>query len=121
MGTPAVAVTRQQWPLQWAAANAPHLFGLAFDAPLIGVLQRWPNTIHAVDMESVIDGVMGSGTFTSACGVRRLRLWGSNGVAALWPPRLKGMPAQFSRCRDCWVATGRMRPRVNWKPAEDAG
>jgi hypothetical protein len=110
---------RQEYPIQWTAANAPWLLGLAFAAPLIAVSKRWPSTLHAVDMDGVFDGTFGRGTFAAACGVTGLRLWGQpvdeRMVAALWPPRLAGTPVQFSRCRDCWLATGRMRPRTEWR------
>lgn len=114
-------VTPQQWPLQWTAANAPWLFGLAFGAPLIGVLKRWPHRMHAVDMDGVIKGSLGRGTFEAACGLGGLRLWGYTAndrtFATPWPPRIKGMPDGFERCRECWEATGRMRPRAEWRAA----
>ncbi len=92
--------------------DGPSLLSAALDAPLLAVLKRWPNTTHAITMESVIDG-WDRGTFTSACGMKTLRLVGNgNGAAVCWPPRIKGCPME--RCRECWVATGKKRPRSHW-------
>jgi hypothetical protein len=35
-------------------------------------------------------------------------------IAAPFPPRIKGMPDTMERCRECWIATGKRRPRVEW-------
>lgn len=110
----------QQWPLQTTAAMAPWLFGLAFDAPLIGVLQRWSNRLHAITMEAVIDdGLSRRHTFTSACGISKLRLLGrtieGTQIAALWPPSTRDMPEDLSRCVECHELTGRKRPRTKWR------
>lgn len=106
----------QTYPLQYTAARTPWLFGLAFDAPLIGVRKRWPKTLHAVEMEAVMDGALGPGTFVSACGAKGLRLLShiieGNQLAALWPPAVKNLPGE--RCRECWERTGRKRPRTKW-------
>lgn len=114
----------RQWPLQTIAAHNPSLLGLMFDAPLVGLLKRWPDTLHAVEMKAVIDGALGRGTFRSACGRRGLRLLGQDldgsYLAARWPPRLRGMPKKIERCRECWLETGRMRPRTEWEVVSDA-
>jgi len=108
------------WPLLTTAELAPWLFGLAFDAPLVGVLVRWPNKLHAITLDGVVAGAF-RGTFESACGMRGLRLSkaqaGDQRIAAPWPPRLKGMPSDMERCRICWIETGRRRPRCEWKAA----
>lgn len=52
-----LAERMQQWPLQTAAVAFPGLIGLLLDAPLIGVLKRWPNTLHAVDDQAIMAGV----------------------------------------------------------------
>lgn len=111
----------QQWPLTTAATHAPWLIGMALDAPLIAVSKRWPNRLHAVTLDGVVAGAS-RGTFESACGVRRLRLYGiavgDRTVAALWPPRVKGMPDGRTRCQECWELTGRKRPRTEWRIGE---
>lgn len=84
-------------------------------------LKRWPNRLHAVTLDGVVAGAS-RGTFESACGVRRLRLYGvvigDRTVAALWPPRVKGMPDGRTRCQECWELTGRKRPRTEWRIGE---
>lgn len=107
-----------KYPLQTVAAGAPWLFGLAFDAPLIGVSQRWPNTLHAVEMEAVVDGAAGRGTFTSACGMSRLRLLKVGEVVGLWPPGVRGAPVGLTRCAECFVAGSKKRPRMKWRLSE---
>lgn len=87
------------------------LLVVAMDAPIMAVLRRWPNTAHAVTMESIIEG-WNRGTFTSACGLRSLRIVGPDGYAARWPPRIRGCP--YERCYDCWVTTGKRLPRTRW-------
>jgi hypothetical protein len=94
------------------------LIAVMFDAPVIGVLRRWPNRVHAIEMEAVAAG-WERGTFKSACGVTGLRFWGLEVenvlCAAPFPPRVKGMPDGLVRCRECWVLTGKKRPRVEWR------
>lgn len=109
----------QKWPLQTTAYHAPWLFGLALDAPLMGVLKRWPDKLHAITQKAVIHGSLyGRGKYESACGLKGLRLVGGAAegevIAAPWPPRLKGLPKEKTRCQDCYEATGRLRPRCNW-------
>jgi hypothetical protein len=64
-------------------------------------------------MEEIIDAYDGRETFTAPCGADRLKILsvGMKGEEALpWPPRIAGL-APMTRCRECWVATGRRRPR----------
>lgn len=100
------------------------LIAAAFDAPLMAVLRRWPNRLHAIEMEEVIGG-WDRFSFQSACGLRGLRIVGyereGQMLAVPWPPRLAGMPAGRIRCFACWSATGRMRPRSEWKAIAEAG
>lgn len=94
------------------------LIGATFNAPLMAILKRWPHTLHAVDMEHVVNG-WERGTFQSICGLRGLRVVGTEvegvSIAVPWPPALKSLPPGTERCRDCWVESGRMRPRVRWR------
>ena len=83
------------------------LLTCAFNAPLIAISLRWPKTLHAVEMKQVIHGWQRR-TFESVCGRKGLRLLGDN---ALWPPGLKGLDPCV-RCRACWEATGKKRPRT---------
>ena len=96
-----------------------NLLSAVINAPLMGVLRRWPHRLHAVDMEGVVDG-WERGFFRSACGLRGLKICGAtmeedHGLAAPWPPRLRGLPEGFVRCRVCWEATGKKRPRCQYK------
>jgi hypothetical protein len=86
------------------------LIEAALNAPLIAINPRWKNVMHAAEMETIIDA-WPNGTVTSVCGKPRLRLLAGPG---LWPPRVKGSP--MARCRDCWEATGKKRPRSTWVP-----
>jgi hypothetical protein len=98
-----------------------NLFGAALDAPLMAVRKRWPNTIHAIDLQHVVGG-WDRGTFWSACGLRGLRLVGTHYdealIAAPWPPRLRGLPEDTERCRECWELTGKRRPRSTYTSKE---
>lgn len=94
------------------------LLDVLFAAPIIAVSKRWPRVVHAVEVEALVEG-WNRGTFVSACGVSGLRLMGAalddgSDFVGLFPPRLKGMPDEMSRCRTCWEATGRKRPRCSW-------
>ena len=114
MGTNPAVAARMDTPMTNIS-----LIGLMLDAPLLGVLRRWPDRLHAVDMQAIAEG-WDRGTFHAACGARSLRLvgarWNDERVAALWPPRIRSLPPHRVRCRTCWEATGRMRPRVDWSP-----
>jgi hypothetical protein len=100
-----------------------YLIAVALDAPVIGISQRWPNTIHAISMGEVVSG-WERGTFVSACGRRSLRLWphevDGTLIAAPFPPRIKGLPDRLARCRDCWLLTGKKAPRTQWVSKEPA-
>lgn len=76
-------------------------------APLVAVSKRWPNKLHAAPMEAIATA-WPDGTVTAPCGARGLRLVRIGDRVALWPPYAKG-PAE--RCRECWLATGKRRPR----------
>jgi hypothetical protein len=106
----------QRWPLQTTAQHAPWLFGLLLDAPLMGVLQRWPNTLHAVTKNAVAESAFRGSMYESACGKRGLRLVDvGDGMAAVWPPSTRGLPEHLTRCEACWEATGRKRPRIRFR------
>ena len=98
---------------------------MMFAAPLIGVRQRWPNVLHAITLDGVGATMVKGRTFPSACGLKGLRLVEGRyteapdemrPLPALWPPRIKGMPENMTRCRSCWEETGKQRPRSDWVP-----
>lgn len=84
---------------------------LAFFGPLCGVTKQKPDVLHALTVDA-LDDVLAGRTMTAACGKKRVFFVGMKKDdtvhVALWPPRAKG---EFTRCYDCWVATGKKRPR----------
>lgn len=94
------------------------LLTAALTAPLMGALRRWPKRLHAVNIDQVVQG-WERGTFHSVCGLRGLKLVGTEieqeTYAAPWPPRLKGLPSGYVRCQDCYISTGKMRPRTEFR------
>lgn len=91
-----------------------NLLTLALNAPLIGVRKRWPQTLHAIDMDGLPIATWPKGKATSVCGVTGLRVVESRQGAALWPPRVSTLPDGTVRCRDCFEGTRPKRPRSNF-------
>jgi hypothetical protein len=110
------------------------LVAIMLNAPVAAIAVRGSDrVVHAVDM----DGVHGfPGTRTerrttcdAACGAR-VRLIGctvdtgegtTSSAVALFPPYVAPLRASGGeRCRACWVATGRMRPRmtITWRDGD---
>lgn len=88
------------------------LLSLMLRAPLVGVRQRWPQILHAIPISGLPLSTWPDGKCVSACGKCGLRLLTEkDGLAAPWPPRLNTVPDGWTRCRDCYVATGKPRPR----------
>ena len=81
----------------------------AMAAPLCGVSVRWPKVLHAVEMREFMRP---GRTVTAPCGASRLRLAVTEAGAPMpWPPAVAGLAPHHVRCRECWVKTGRKRPR----------
>lgn len=106
-----------RYPLQAAIHASPTLFALALTAPhcaLRVVDGAAESVMHAVTMDGFVAAYDGRETLTGACGATDLKVVGlplSDPAEVLpWPPRVAGLDP-FSRCRDCWVATGKHRPR----------
>ena len=93
------------------------LLGLLLTAPLIAVNPRKINVLHGVDMEGIH---LKRTTVDAACGKQRLKVltmpYEPDGTAypGLWPPRVKGMPEGYVRCRECYQALPKS-PRCAWK------
>lgn len=102
-----------------AAGSGWGLISLMLTAPLVGLRKRWPNVLHAVEMEGFPVKTWPNGTARSACGLTGLRLLWSSGPTP-WPPRVRGLPEGFTRCAECHEATGRKRPRSEFKPRQTA-
>lgn len=79
------------------------------NAPLCATSKRWPRVLHAAPLDEVVGAYATGRTITAPCGAPRLRLVADGGQPVLWPPPAKCAPLQ--RCRECWLATGRKRPR----------
>lgn len=97
----------------------PHDFlSLAFNAPLVAVSKRWPNTLHAAGMESIIEG-WARGTVAAACGKGGLRLLSSRSDTLVpWPPRVSTLPIRMERCRDCYRTAGVTKVRSEYRNVE---
>jgi hypothetical protein len=67
--------------------------------------------IHALTMEGIV-GVMAGKDSVSPCG-RPVKLFSvplESEEAIPWPVSTRGLPKPFTRCRECWAATGQKRP-----------
>lgn len=91
-----------------------NLLQLMVYAPVCGVEKRRPTLLHAIDFEAGADGILKGRCSVTPCGrkVRFLIIQRTDGLHAclLWPPHAAEKP-DFVRCRVCWVATGKKRPR----------
>lgn len=90
-----------------------NLFNLMVYGPLGGVQKRKPDVVHAITTEAFIKADLGRLLPEAPCGAKHLRFVGLRGDdgpdrVLLWPIRAKG---ELTRCRECWVATGKKRPR----------
>lgn len=87
-----------------------NLFNLLVQGPLGGVQKRNPNVVHAITTEAFIAADCGRLLPTAPCGAKHLYFVSDKDRRVLlWPIRAAG-PA--TRCRECWVATGKKRPRT---------
>lgn len=83
-------------------------------APLVGIQRRWPRTFHAITADDIhLDQWATARTVRSACG-KRVAVASYAGSVLLWPVQHR-LPAGFARCAECWVATGKKRPRTTLK------
>lgn len=104
-----------------AEDRGPPLFVAMLCAPLIGVNPDDPTVLHAVTMDQVCHGWSGENPMDAACGAASVKLLAATTgpdarvVVVEWPPKIASLPAGHSRCRPCWEATGRKRPRSTWK------
>jgi len=87
-----------------------NMFTLICLGPLAGARKRDPHVIHAITLENGLHGFVTGRMPQAACGVKHLRYFATadGGKVLVWPIRAKG---ELTRCRECWVATGKKRPR----------
>ncbi|MCA1845892.1 MAG: hypothetical protein LC792_22430 [Actinobacteria bacterium] len=92
-------------------------------APVVGIddpsNSTGPDVVcHAVGIDALIDA-WPEGPAVGVCGAGGLRLLRlspeGDGGACPWPPRLASMPAGWARCRPCYVADGKRRPRCEFR------
>lgn len=86
------------------------LLTLILSTPLTGVRKRWPNVLHAVEMEGLPIKTWPDGLAKSVCGKVGLRCVQWHGTLILWPPAVKGLPG-MRRCRECFDRCKKKRPR----------
>lgn len=80
-------------------------------APLVGIQRRWPRTFHAITADDMpLDQWATGRTLRAACG-KRVAVLRYAGSVLLWPVQHR-LPDGFVRCAECWVATGKKRPRT---------
>lgn len=93
------------------------LVSLFFMAPLIGIRVRWPNVLHAVELDGIPFDP--NGTCTSACGLKGLRIAVTGTTVALWPPYVKGL-GEKKRCPECFAICKKKKPRSRFVRKEVA-
>lgn len=87
------------------------LWTMLLNAPLIGIIPGEASVLHAVTMKAIPTGPEVE-TVVAACGIAGLKLMHTKTTPLwLWPPQHR-LPEPFVRCRACWIATGKNRPRV---------
>lgn len=94
------------------------LFQAMLAAPIVGLSPRWPRVYHAVESKEIASA-WPNGTVTAVCGAKRLRLLASGPLVVEWPIGVKGLPEGRERCRACWEATGKKRPRSRFIKREE--
>lgn len=91
-----------------------NLIGAMLNAPLVAVDVASPDLLHAATMETIGKGWEAE-TVSSACGAEGLKLLASGDQAVLWPPRVSSLAGAMRRCKACHEATGRKRPRSEFR------
>ena len=85
-----------------------NLLNLMVLGPLVGVQKRRKDVAHAITYETFIEAGCGQRLPTAPCGAKHLYfLSDAAHRVVLWPIYDKG---EMTRCRECWIATGKKRP-----------
>lgn len=91
-----------------------NLIELMMFAPWCARVEGDTETLHAVTMKGLPAATWPHGRSTSACGI------GDVGIIAVtddpkmpmpWPPRVASLPPGMTRCKACFDATNKPRPR----------
>lgn len=90
---------------------------MLLNAPICGVHPNATVTrvVHALTIDQV---PLKRATGTSACGKRGIKAMGltidgpDKVLVAPFPPQKRGLPNGLVRCDECWLATGKKRPRI---------
>lgn len=90
------------------------LFVLAFSCPLIGVRQRWPNVLHAVEVDGLPIKTWPKGTARSVCGKTGVRVLMDGDTLVPWPPYVKGLGEKV-RCSECFEKCPKKKPVARFK------
>lgn len=110
------SVSTAQAALSTILANV----ALAVNAPLVGLRDQGGAVFHAVTLDMLVAALNGDASeMTAPCGATPVGLlpWpedNGRNSALLWPPPSKA--GKLRRCRDCWLATGKQRPRTHFQP-----
>lgn len=88
-----------------------NLLNLMVYGPVCGAQKRKQDVWHALTTEEFIRAGCGERMPTAPCGAKHLRFVTNEAhdTVMLWPPRKQVGP--YTRCPECWVATGKKRPR----------
>lgn len=89
------------------------LIELMLNAPLIGIQKRWPNKLHAVEMDGLPVKTWPKGLGRSVCGRPGVRVVARGETLLLWPPYVEGL-GQMIRCSDCYTACKKKKPRTRY-------
>jgi hypothetical protein len=101
-GSECVAGTRRD-------VGSVNLVNLMIFGPLGGATKQKPDVVHAITIESGMVGCTKGQTVEAVCGKKRVFfLTDPERRVMLWPIAAKG---PLTRCHDCWIATGKKRPR----------
>lgn len=89
-----------------------NLVQLLLVVPVCALARGGDLAVHALDADGVNAKDWPKGEHSTACGllVDAVLPDGPSRRPALWPCPAR-LPEGFVRCRECWVATGKKRPR----------
>lgn len=97
-----------------------NLFELGLCVPVVGIKEPRDGVLHAVTMEGLPIKSWPEGRCRAACDGEEVGLYpyevDGRFVPVLWPPRVRSLPKDWSRCKACFDATPEKRPRATMAP-----